>query len=544
MSQHIYAALARTVADGGFLPTEAGSPADAAPVGSVADTIPAGDAAIYRRSPAAIPGGGRTVIAAVKLSGESAGEAAWSRGSGARRRRRVLLASTERANATLPGEVHEAEGLFVQLLEPTPEVMGAVMDALPWTKPRSVRDRLTTFGLGDRVGLATPGQLAAAERYQVAPVLAQQSIRELDFIGRSFGDVVADAAFGVLQAGYRDGYGADGDHLKTIADIDLALDAEMPMITLDLTEVLVPEAADWSDDRVAGRYAELPADFRSVVDREYAGKQFEIPIVDGSAATVSLSEAEARRCAVMYGRALEFSREVDQHLRDRTGDAYDLEISVDETTFATLPSHHLFIARELERRGVQVSSLAPRFIGEFQKAVDYAGDLGEFERQFAVHAAIAAAFGRYKISVHSGSDKFSAYPIVGRYTGGRLHLKTSGTSWLESLRALAVADPALYRRIHQQAVDYFPQARKAYHITPDLSTVPPLDSVSDDRLPEYLEAPDSRQLLHVAYGGILPNETLAPAYFDALIDQEGAHVQGLAAHIGRHLEQLGVKHRA
>ncbi len=546
MSSELRASIARTVASHKLLEPAEGSSADAATrIGdSVRETISAGPAAIYVRSIVHPEGAAPALIAAVRLESADAAGPSWVNGSGSRRRRRVLLAAATKPAATLPGAVEEAEGLYLQLLEPTPEVMASVMAMLPWTKPQSVRRRLTTFGMGDRIGLATAGQVQAAERYQVAPVLAQQSIRELEFIGRTFPDVVADAAFGVLQAGYRGGYGADGDHLKTLADIDLALDAEMPMITLDLTNVLLPEAAEWSEAEVQSKFGTLPSELQRLVEREYAGTRFEVLGISGEPTAVRLSEAEAKRCALMYGQALAFSEEVDAHLDRRTGGAFDLEISVDETTFPTLPSHHLFIARELERRGVRVSSLAPRFIGEFQKAVDYDGDLAEFERQFAVHAAIAATFGGYKVSVHSGSDKFSVYPIVGRHTRGRLHVKTSGTSWLESLRTLAQTQPELYRRLHRRGLEYFPEARTAYHITPDLSRVPKLDSMSDERLAEYLDAPDSRQLLHVVYGGILTHGELAPAYFDALMDQEATHVNNIASHMGRHLDLLGVQSRA
>ncbi|MCK4981352.1 MAG: hypothetical protein KAS17_00440, partial [Victivallaceae bacterium] len=99
-----------------------------------------------------------------------------------------------------------------------------------WTAPVSLRDRKTTIGCGDRLGLATAGHIAAAKQFEVTPVLAQQSIRELELTGRTYRQVVDDATFMVFQTGYKEGYGADGDHLKTIEDIDVALAADMLMI--------------------------------------------------------------------------------------------------------------------------------------------------------------------------------------------------------------------------------------------------------------------------------------------------------------------------
>ncbi len=91
--------------------------------------------------------------------------------------------------------------------------------------------------------------------------------------------------------------------------------------------------------------------------------------------------------------------------------------------------------------------LAPRFVGDFEKGIDYKGDLKAFESCLAEHVQIAKDYGPYKISVHSGSDKFSIYPIVGRVTGGQFHLKTAGTSYLEALRVVARFEPALMRDI-------------------------------------------------------------------------------------------------
>ena len=116
---------------------------------------------------------------------------------------------------------------------------------------------------------------------------------------------------------------------------------------------------------------------------------------------------------------------------------FELEVSVDETDQPTSHAEHIYIASELKRLGVNWVSLAPRYVGRFEKGVDYIGDLAAFETDFAGHAAIARQFGPYKLSLHSGSDKFSIYPIAARLTGGLVHLKTAGTSYLEALRTIA-----------------------------------------------------------------------------------------------------------
>ena len=129
-------------------------------------------------------------------------------------------------------------------------------------------------------------------------------------------------------------------------------------------------------------------------------------------------------------------------------DAFDFEVSVDETDSPTTPLEHFFIANELTRLGVKFTSLAPRFIGRFEKGVDYIGDLNALDAELAKHAAVTAHFGTYKLSLHSGSDKFSVYPLVAKHWGERIHVKTAGTSYLEALRVLAKHEPDLFLKIY------------------------------------------------------------------------------------------------
>jgi hypothetical protein len=420
----------------------------------------------------------------------------------------------------------------------SPQNAERVHEEFPFTAPVSLRDKMTTIGCGDRLGLATAGHIRAVAKYNAAPVLAQQSIRELTLTKRNYPGVVADVTFLVFQEGYRLGYGADGDHLKTIADIDSALAAGMPMITLDLSDVMSAEPALWSSGKVDEQFGKLEADAqRHVLDR-YADKTFR----QGSS-VIRFSALEAKRCALMYLHALDFSREVDSHIRARRGDQYDLEISIDETTAPTLPEHHLFIASELALRGVRVSSLAPRFVGEFQKGVDYIGDIGEFEKQFAVHCDIARSSGGYKVSIHSGSDKFSVYPPIGRQTGMRLHLKTAGTSWLQAVAVIARVNPSFFRRMFEKALMSFADASRLYYVSADPAAVPALGSLSDSELPRLLDARDSRQILHITYGGLLNDPEIRAGIFETLAANEDAHDAAVEEHIEKHIRLLGVSLR-
>src|SRR6185295_7084952 len=129
------------------------------------------------------------------------------------------------------------------------------------------------------------------------------------------------------------------------------------------------------------------------------------------------------RAAIKYARAIHHAAKVAAAIAEACGARpFEIEVSVDETDSVTSPLDHLFVGLELKRRRVpNVVSLAPRFIGEFEKGIDYRGDFKQFEHQLTEHVAVAKFCGPYKISVHSGSDKFSIYPIIGRVCGDLLH---------------------------------------------------------------------------------------------------------------------------
>jgi hypothetical protein len=234
---------------------------------------------------------------------------------------------------------------------------------------------------------------------------------------------------------------------------------------------------------------------------------------------------------------------VDLHLQKHRGKEYDLEISIDETTTPTLPTHHLFIINELIHREISITSLAPKFIGDFQKAIDYLGNINKFEEDFKIHCDIAKKYGNYKISIHSGSDKFSIYPIIGKYTDLRVHVKTAGTSWLEAIRCIAKCNPNLYRKMHAKALHYYNDALKYYHITADISKIKDLKDVQDTNLIEYLEGDESRQLLHITYGSLLNDPEIREDFFNTLHEYEDIHYQLVKNHIIKHLELLGIEQK-
>ena len=230
-----------------------------------------------------------------------------------------------------------------------------------------------------------------------------------------------------------------------------------------------------------------------------------------------------------------------------TGRAYEIEVSVDETDSPTSPLEHLFFALELKRRGVRhVVSLAPRFVGDMEKGIDYRGDLAAFERSLRQHVAVAKFAGPYKISVHSGSDKFSIYPIVGRVCGDLLHVKTAGTSYLEALRVVVRRDAPLFGEIAAFCHGRFSSDRASYHISTtdaDVARLPRGGTAIDLELP-YLDEVPGRQLMHVTFGSVLTQgrrdngQTYKDAIVDMLRSNDDLHREVLVKHFDKHLSLL------
>ena len=405
-------------------------------------------------------------------------------------------------------------------------------NVFPFTAPSKVLGEDRSFGVGDRLGIATPGHIRLFKNYDVYPVFAQQSIRELNLTNRTYEDVLDAASFAVFREGFKKSWGADGDHLKTADDVKKALSLGFTMITLDCSEHINNNVTDENAPPLPKKYAD-----------KYLGVEFDI----GEKTRLSFTEWELKKIAAIYGNAITFAVDIYKKLFKKGKYNADLEISIDETSTPTTPLQHYFVARELIDAGVSFATLAPRFCGDFQKGVDYIGDLAQFEKEIKIHAVIARHF-KYKLSIHSGSDKFSVFPSIGKATKSRFHVKTAGTNWLEAMRVVALKDPALYREIHQYALDVaFDEARKYYHVTTNLKNIPKLDTLKDAELPGLFEQNDSRQLIHITYGLILgkKNDDGSFAFKDRLYklwqDRAEDYAKALVKHIGKHLTKLGAK---
>jgi hypothetical protein len=382
----------------------------------------------------------------------------------------------------------------------------ALRGRIHWLNPQPL-GLATSFGFGDRLGLATPGHIAAVKGTGIAPIFAQQSVRENERTGRNPQIVLDDAMWAVFEANWKKPWGADADHVKEISDLPSFIEAGYSFYTLDPNQYVDNDAHSDQVEILKSKVEDLPWERLDTSLEEWNNHYLSCLIkLDGI--NLKFTEETLLRAAGKYGRAVAHIKAISDHLVENVP-LFDLEASVDETDTPTSIQEHYFIANELRRLRVPFVSLAPRFIGSFEKGVDYVspygklGDITEFGKELEKHVAVMHAIGGYKLSIHTGSDKFSIYPSIAEQTQNLVHVKTAGTSYLEALRVVAQVDQRFFREILDFSKNRYETDRATYHVSGELSKVPAAKNISDDSLLEKFNEFDFRQVLHVTYGSVL-----------------------------------------
>ncbi len=293
-----------------------------------------------------------------------------------------------------------------------------------------------SFGVGDRFAHQAKAQLRAfemiaADGIDVVPVW-NKSNREHSFIGSEPQSVFDAGRNAVLQLGWKHGWHVDADHIR-LDTVDRFLSCS-DFFTIDVADSIGKSASTADVDAFIARHAELIGTLT----------------VPGVSRALTTTREEVERVATKYLLAVKEAGTIYRHIATAKDEEQMIaEVSMDETDAPQTPPELLIILAALADEGVRLQTIAPKFTGRFNKGVDYVGDLNQFEKEFnddlaviqhAIHSYGLPA--NLKLSVHSGSDKFSLYPIIRRAigrTGAGLHLKTAGTTWLEELIGLAEA---------------------------------------------------------------------------------------------------------
>jgi hypothetical protein len=409
-----------------------------------------------------------------------------------------------------------------------------------------------SFGVGDRFGRQAEAQLracmmAAEHGVDVIPVW-NKSNREHVIIGSGPSDARYAVEVAIGHLGWKRAYHVDADHIR-LETVDRFI-PHSDFYTIDVADTIGKAADKAAIQDFVTRHPELAGNI-------------EIP---GIAEPFQTTRADIERIAGKYLLAVQEGKQIYRHIAATKGEGHFItEISMDETDSPQTPVELLVILAAVADAEIPIQTIAPKFTGRFNKGVDYAGNVTQFEKEFNDDlAVIRFAVGRYhlpknlKLSVHSGSDKFSIYCSMRRALdrfGAGLHIKTAGTTWLEEIIGLAESGGeglALAREIYGGAFDHLNELCAPYATVIDIdpAKLPSKESVNHWTSEQFVAAlrhdpkngsynPHLRQLLHVGYKIAAK---MGDRYLDALKQNEKFVSKNVTENLyERHLKPLFIK---
>ena len=369
-----------------------------------------------------------------------------------------------------------------------------------------------SFGVGDRFAHQAVAQLRAfellfAEGVEVVPVW-NKSHREHTTIGSEPRSLREAADIAVKQLDWEKPYYIDADHIR-LETVDEFV-ASANFFTLDVADFIGGDVDDKTVEHFLDHHPELIGNIE----------------VAGISAPIETTRAQIQAWAAKYLPAVAGASAIYSRIADAKGaENFVTEVSMDETDAPQTPPELLVILAALGAAQIPLQTIAPKFSGRFNKGVDYVGDIAQFEREFGDDlCVISHAIPLYslpsnlKLSVHSGSDKFSIYAPIRRQLGlhrAGLHIKTAGTTWLEEVIGLAISGQdglGIARDIYRQALAKQAELCAPYAavIDIDAAQLPAAETVDSWSGEEFAAAlrhdqsnekynPSLRQLIHVGY---------------------------------------------
>ena len=406
-----------------------------------------------------------------------------------------------------------------------------------------------SIGTGDRFGLQGRAQLAAIEKAKEhgldIAIVWNKSHREHTIVNTSPQAVREEADAAVNDRGWKGQYLVDADHIG-LGNVDLFMESH-DFFTLDVADFIGKKA----DDAFLKAFRERYSNFTGKIH------------IPGIETPLSVTADLLQGIAEKYLYAVQEAGKIFRHISKKKGKGnFVTEVSMDETTDPQTPIELLFILAALAAENIPAQTIAPKFSGRFNKGVDYIGDLAQFSREFEADLCIikyaVKQFGlpfNLKLSVHSGSDKFSIYPIIREFIrkhDAGIHIKTAGTTWLEELTGLAEAGGKglkIAKQVYAAAYDRFDELCIPYAsvIDIDKKALPLPAELQHWTSQQYVTALrhdqtctdydlNLRQLLHVGYKVAAE---MKDTYLDALGQNEGVVAKNVTANLfDRHIVPL------
>lgn len=411
-----------------------------------------------------------------------------------------------------------------------------------------------SFGIGDRFGCQGKAQLEAIKKansygIEIIPVW-NKSFREHSIIHTCPADTRKEADQAVKDINWSQPYYVDADHIN-LSNVNDFIESS-DFFTLDMADYLDKTSEKQKIDAFLDR------------NRKYLGEL----LIPGIESPFRITLEELEKIARKFLFAIQEAKKIYDYVSEKKGkENFIPEISIDEVDLPQTPVELFFILSAISMFRIPVQTIAPKFTGRFNKGVDYSGNIDQFAKEFEEDLLVIdfaiKEFGlpaNLKLSVHSGSDKFSIYPVMGKlirkYDKG-IHIKTAGTTWLEELIGLALAGGealAMVKLIYSKGFERFEELCAPYSTVIDIdrAKLPVSSEVnkwSSEKLadsirhipdhPEY--NPHVRQLLHISY-------KIAAEFGNRYLDMLNKYSEIISEEVreniyGRHIRRLFLDNR-
>ncbi len=321
-----------------------------------------------------------------------------------------------------------ADGTQVDIMPLNSNNAAVVRRFVKWTAPTVCGSRGITLGFSDWLGSAAAFAAAPFAGHRFKPVLVEYTARDSEALQRNFLEVVDTATWGVLEAGYKEGYGAIAAFLHTEEEIVKALLYGYSMIGIDCSEKINLGIEKLSDEEITGRYNEFNEEFRQALEASYLDKEFK-----AGSSTLSFKPEELRRIVLEYGEAIMHIQYLYNSYLKNTPWEINFELAMFKQDKTLSPQEHYLIANELQRNGVKVSTM---FLGNWQ---DMKG------QDLQPHCGVADEFG-YRLSFGNADLAMEEAEEAVKCLQGNAHFKMNSVLWLTALRLMALKDRTLFEK--------------------------------------------------------------------------------------------------
>lgn len=329
----------------------------------------------------------------------------------------------------------EEGSAHLDIMQLNPNNAAVVRRFVKWAAPSACGTKGASVGFSDWVGAADAYVADLFAKRQLKPVLVDYSADDSALLQRNFLEAVDTATWGVLETGYKEGYGANAAGLKTEEEIVKALLYGYSMIGFDCSDKINLEIEKLTDEKVESRYNQFNDQFRSALEASYLNVEFKV-----GNSTVSYTAQELRRIVLEYGEAIMHVQFIYNSYLKNTPWDIDFELSLSKPGKVLTPQEHYLIANELQRNGIKLAAVCLDGLKEPEVLQD----------NLQLHCEIADTFG-YRLSFCNADLTIKEPATAMKYLKGKVHFKLNNILWLAALQLIAAENSDLFAKICQAA---------------------------------------------------------------------------------------------